>query len=258
MWSPFIKRRRSTIKQSNILIIEKDESVAIPIAAALEGAGFQVIKTSDAFDGIRSIYQKFPDLIILDTGLSIINEENAYNHIREVSYLPIIVLGSQEEAAESLELGADVFMIKPPSLRELVARVRNLLKRKSKFDNDRMTRPPGANTNNLPYNFFNDFPKDPSIENNPMQHEQDMQDSSDGLKYFTSTEFRLAKYLINNEGHFIDYSRIIRDVWDGNKVSIDTIHFYVGRLRKKLQALFPHHIDIINYRGIGYRLEGQS
>ncbi len=190
--------------------------------------------------------------------MPIINEENAYNHIREFSYLPIIVLGSQEEAAESLELGADVFMTKPPSLRELVARVRNLLKRKSEFDNDRMNRPPGANTNNLPYNFLDNTPTNTSSENNHPEHKSDVQGGSDGLKYFTSTEFRLAKYLINNEGRFIDYSRIIRDVWDGNKVSIDTIHFYVGRLRRKLQALFPHQVDIINYRGIGYRLEEQS
>ena len=91
MWCPFIKRRRSTIKQSNILIIEEDESVAIPIAAALEGAGFQVTKTSDAFDGIRSIYQKYPDLIILDTELSIINEENAYNHIREIKERDLVI-----------------------------------------------------------------------------------------------------------------------------------------------------------------------
>jgi two-component system response regulator ArlR len=159
-------------------------------------------------------------------------------HIREVSYLPIIVLGNQEEAAESLELGADVFMTKPPSLRELVARVRSLLQRKSRFEGKK--KPPGT-----------------SITNNSLNESAPVQDKSDGLKYFTSTEFRLAKYLINNEGNFIDYSRIIRDVWDGNKVSIDTIHFYVRRLRKKLQALFPYQVDIINYRGIGYRLEEQ-
>ena len=147
-------------------------------------------------------------------------------------------------------------MTKPPSLRELVARVRNLLERKSKFDNDRTNKPPGANsTYNSVYNFLNESFNNSPSEDNRTQHNPDEQDGTDGLKYFTSTEFRLAKYLINNEGNFIDYSRIIRDVWDGNKVSTDTIHFYVRRLRKKIQALFPYNVDIIDYRGLGYRLE---
>jgi len=205
------------------------------VAAALEGAGFEVISAQDALEGLRKLYESYPDVIIMDRGLPDVFGEDACIRIRQASYLPIIVLGNYEDVAESLEIGADAFMTKPPSLRELVARVRNLLKRKPRFY-DR-NQGPGM-----------------SIDIDNIKNNLSSEDDN-GLSNLSATEFRLASCLVNNKDKLLDYPRLIGEVWGGKKVTRDTLHYYIRRLRKKLQAFFSNPINIINYRGVGYRLE---
>jgi len=156
-----------------------------------------------------------------------VNGEDPYLRIRQASYLPIIVLGSQEEAAEMLELGADAYIPKPPSLSELVARVRALLRRKPRYD--------------LP----GDNPK-PEIENR-------LPKGGNGLNGLTPTEFRLASCLILNKGRLLGYPRLISEVWGGKEVSLDNLHFYIRRLRSKLG-----NIGVFGLRGIGYCFSGDG
>ncbi len=203
------------------------------VAAALEGAGYEVTRATDALDGLKKLYESYPDVIIIDRGLPEVYGEDACLRIRQASYLPIIVLGGHEDAAESLELGADAFMTKPPSLRELVARVRSLLKRKPKFD--KRDDNPGMNIDNM--------------QSNPPS------EKGNGLGYLSATEFRLASCLVLNKGRLLDYSRLIGEVWAGKEVTLATLYFYIRCLREKLQAFFPNPINIINYRGVGYCLE---
>lgn len=223
------------IKPTRILLIEKDETLASEATVALEKAGYKVDRAVDYPSGLKKLYEEYPDLIIVSNELPMANDEDPYLRIRQASYLPIIVLGSQkEEAAEMLELGADAYVTKPPSLNELVARVRVLLRRKPKSG------PPGGN-NRLPFKDYFD--------------RGDNGNGSDGL---TSTEFRLASCLVLNKGRLLDYSKLISEVWGGKEVSLDTLHFYVRRLRHKLlQHYTPCHI--VNSRGVGYYLrEGAS
>ena len=81
------------------------------VSAALEGAGYEVVRTADVLEGLSKLYQKYPDVIIIASGLPKVQGEDAYLRIREVAYLPIIVLGSQEEEVEMLELGADALLV---------------------------------------------------------------------------------------------------------------------------------------------------
>jgi len=108
--------------------------LAAKATAALEEAGYRADRAVDAQEGLRKLYEVYPDLIIAASELPMVNGEEALLRIRQASYLPIIVLGSEEEAVETLELGVDAYMTKPPSLGELVARVRALLRRKLKRD----------------------------------------------------------------------------------------------------------------------------
>lgn len=206
------------------------------VAAALEGAGYEVTRAKDALDGLKKLYESYPDVIIVDRGLPQVSGEDACLRIRQASYLPIIVLGRQEDAAESLELGADAFMTRPPSLRELVARVRSLLKRKPRFDDK------DNDGNKLNVENGNAKSNPPSANGN-------------GLGYLSATEFRLASYLVLNKDRLLDYSRIITEVWSGKEITLDTLYSYIHRLRKNLQAFFSNPINIINYRGTGYCLE---
>ena len=195
----------------------------------MEGAGFRVLLAADTLEGIKNLYQDYPDLIIAARELSVVNGEESFIRIRQASYLPIVVIGNQEEAAETLELGADAFMTKPPNLKELIARVRRLLQRKPDFG----WREDNYGPNN---NISNDA-------------------NENRLNYLSATEFRLASCLILNKGKLLDYNQLIGEVWGGKEGSRDTLHSYVRRLREKIQAYFPYKINIFNYRGVGYCLE---
>lgn len=215
------------MKSACILIIEKDEALAVKVAAALEEAGYTVVTTSDARDGLKKLYEAYPDLIIVARELPMVNGEDPCLRIRQASYLPIIVLGSNEESAEMLELGADAYMTKPPSLSELVARVHSLLRRKPRSD------PPG--------------------ENRKLEIENRLPKGGDGSNGLTPTEFRLASCLLLNKGRLLDYPQLISEVWGGKEVSLGTLHFYMRRLRQKLA-----NISIFGLRGVGYCYSGDG
>ena len=215
------------IKPPCILVIEKDEALAVKAIAALEEAGYKVVRVTDTLDGLKQLYEAYPDLIIVAADMPMVNGEDACLQIRQACYLPIIVLGSQEEAVEMLELGADAYMTKPPSLTELVARVHVLLRRKPRYDR---------------------------LRHNPkLEIENRLPKGGKGLNGLTPTEFRLASCLILNEGRLLDYPWLISGVWGGKKVSLDTLHFYMRRLRSKLA-----NVGILGLRGIGYCFSGKT
>lgn len=209
------------MKLAHILLIESDDALAMKTVTALEEAGHKAERASDALDGLKKLHQAYPNLIIVAREPSMVNREEAYFRIRQASYVPIIVLGHEEDAAEMLELGADVYMTKPVNLEELAARVNALLRRKGKDD------PPGANPG--------------------LQMQNYLTQEGKGLGGFTHTEFRLASCLMRSEGWLLSYRQLIAEVWGGKTVTIDTLHFYMRRLRQKLA-----NGDIFTVRGVGY------
>lgn len=209
------------MKPARILIVEKDEVLVAKIAEALTDEGYEVVVANDALDGLKNIYEAYPDLVIMARELPIVNGENPYIRMRQLSYLPIIALGNQEEAAETLEIGADAYMTKPPDVNELVARVNSLLRRKHK---------------NGPQN---DNPV-PMIKTH-------INKGGNGHHKLTPTEFRLASCLVLNKGKLLEYRRIISEVWGGKTLAIDTLHYYVRRLRQKLA-----NGSIFMVRNVGY------
>jgi DNA-binding response OmpR family regulator len=98
-------------------------------ADALRKEGYTVFTASGTAEGLDRLKESRPDLIIMDDGLQADSDEDAIRQIRRCSYLPILVLGRHREVVEALERGADAFLPRPPSLSELKARVRVLLRR---------------------------------------------------------------------------------------------------------------------------------
>lgn len=118
---------------ASIVIIEKDESLASVMETALKEAGHAVEKISEPAEVVEIMYQVHPELVILSEDLSKVEREDFCMRIRKASYLPIILIGSKDNAAEALESGFDVHISRPPDICELVARVQSLIRRKSDF-----------------------------------------------------------------------------------------------------------------------------
>lgn len=179
-------------------------------------------------EGIKKLYETHPDLIVVAQELTVEDGEDAYLRIRQSSYLPLIVIGGRGGAAEMLESGADAYVVRPLSLGELVARVRALLRRK-----------PG--------------PKPPGNSNTREMYNRSQQDDKNGLNGLTPTETRLSSCLLYNRGRLLSYSDIINQVWGNKKVSLDTLHFYMRRLRQKL-----FNGSLYMFRGVGYCFNGDN
>lgn len=211
------------MKKALVLVVEKDRALAAEAAAALREAGYEVAEAADGADGLKKIYETNPDVIIASTDLPPVDGADACECIRQASYLPFIVLGSREEVARLLELGADAGIVNPPSGREMVARVHALLKRKGNGGS-------GGGRGIETY----------------LQADAD----AGGL---SPTERRLGRCLLTNEGRLLGYPQLIREVWGGKKVSVDTLHCYIRRLRRKLA-----NFKIAGVRGIGYGFSGGS
>jgi len=118
------------MKRPRILVIENDEAAAGRVVSFLEEAGYDVVKAADAAVGMAMLYETRPDLVVMAGSLPVLNGEDPCLRIRQVSYLPIIVLGGIYDAVEALELGADAYIGEPPGREELVARVNALLHRR--------------------------------------------------------------------------------------------------------------------------------
>ena len=164
--------------------------------------------------------------------MGMVDGEDTYARIQQTTHLPLIVIGVQEEAVEVLELGADAFMVKPPSLTELVARVRRLLQQKSRVG----TRGDKS---------------EPKIEN-------DLTRRRNGLSTLGAVEYCLTLCLIFSKGRVIDYSKLVTEAWKGKDVSAETLHAHMRSLSKKLQAFFRSRVKIVYHPGIGYSLEEED
>ena len=187
---------------------------------------------ADGYQGLSSIYESCPDLVIMAQDLPVLNAEELCSRLRQVSHLPIIALGNREKGAdevEMLELGADAYMSKPPDLTELIARVRSLLRRRR----GRGPNPPGGDSGG--------------------ELEKRTPRRGNGPGDLTATEFRLLSCLMLNEGRLVPHSQLVSEVWGGKQVSLDCLKVYVRCLRQKLSHAFTSPGYILNHRGVGYR-----
>ena len=137
------------IRAPRILVISKEKTSTSGAVDALRKEGYTVFTANGTAEGMNRLRESRPDLIIMDDGLQAKGDEDAIRQIRRSSYLPILVLGRHHETVEALERGADAFLPRPPSLSELKARVKVLLRRSTSRnlrlkDSNRTVNGPGA------------------------------------------------------------------------------------------------------------------
>ncbi len=217
-----------------VLIVEDEVDIADLIMFNLQRAGYEVFKAHDGIRGTEVAIRERPDLVVLDLMLPGRDGYSVFREIRRdarTSNIPVIMLTARaqtEDRIQGLEAGADDYLTKPFSPKELVLRVNAILKRTDA--------PPGAVEFNFgPFRFDKNAVKF-YLENEPLD--------------LTSTEFKLLLFLCERPGKPQDRNDLLRTVWGySDEVHSRTLDTHMKRLRQKLGA---YGTLIETVRGVGY------
>ncbi len=222
---------------ARILIVEDDPSIRLGLKRSLEFEGFTVDLARDGEEAIQRAFDKKPDLIVLDIMLPRVNGFEVCRTVRKYDpTLPILILsakGDEGDKVLGLELGADDYVTKPFSIRELTARIKAALRRRRAMEGEVDTFEEGG----LRIDFAGQI----------LTVEGDERELS-------TREFKLLRHLIQNRGRVLSRDQILNKVWgydyDGTPRTIDN---FINKLRQKLgdDPVSPTWIQTV--RGSGYK-----
>ncbi len=225
-------------RQNRVLVVEDEQDIAMLIKHALERSGdahVEIVPTGD--EALRSAGQSPPDLLILDLNLPVLSGTEVCRLLRAqpaTAHIPIIMLTARTSEADrvgGLDLGADDYVTKPFSLRELAARVRAVLRRKGGLPVSPASIYRGAH-------LAADFDAVAiSVDAQPVR--------------LTRREFELLRFLVENRNRVLSRERLLERVW-GYEHYIETrsVDVHVGRLRAKLGVVGQQIETVV---GLGYR-----
>jgi DNA-binding response OmpR family regulator len=228
-------------KQYHILIIEDDPGIAASLRTGLEREGFQVTWKSTGESGVEFAQNKAPDLIILDVrlpdglGFDFCHEMRTLNLKQPI--LMLTVRSDEMDKVLGLEMGADDYMTKPFGIRELLSRIRALLRR--------AYGELAANGSDVLY--VRDIVIDCS-KGQALRGERPIN--------ITPTEFRILVYLAQNSGKALSRAQILGEVWGTDESMIDerVVNVHIRRLREKIELDASKPQILLTVPGIGYRL----
>jgi DNA-binding response OmpR family regulator len=221
-----------------ILIIEDDPGILLSLKDELESEGYVAYSAEDGEKGLEMAKQQRPDLIILDIMLPIMDGYEVCKRLRmEGDATPIIMLTVKDKEIDrvlGLELGADDYVTKPFSLRELMARVKAVLRRTEERAKDLTT-----------YNFA-------QIELDFKKYEAKKKGKKLDL---THLEFQMLKLFIQRKGEVISRDDFLDKIWgeDNMVVSFRTVDSHMANIRKKIEDDPSDPKHIISIRGVGYK-----
>lgn len=221
-----------------ILIVEDEASIADTIRYALATDGFEPVWCATGSDALASLASQAIDLAVLDVGLPDMNGFELFRRMQQVAEVPVIFLTARSEEIDrvvGLELGADDYMAKPFSPRELSARVRVVLRRIKKSSSPV---PPMATASPL---LLDEVRRRISYYQQPLE--------------LSRYEYGLLKTLLARPGRVYSRDELLDLVWDDSNERFDrTVDTHIKTLRAKLAAITPTLDPILTHRGIGYAL----
>jgi two-component system response regulator RegX3 len=222
-----------------ILVVEDEESFRDALHYMLTREGFDVIIAPNGAEGIRLFDAKNPDLVLLDLMLPEVSGTDVCKYIRSKSSTPVIMLTAKDTEIDKvvgLELGADDYVTKPFSTRELLARIRAVMRRGGEVEIDSI----GA------------------IEGGPirMDVERHTLTVNGESVPMPLKEFELLEFLMRNSGRVLTRGQLMDRVWGSNYVGDGkTLDVHIKRIRSKVEPDPANPVYLSTIRGLGYRFE---
>lgn len=224
-------------KDQRILLVEDDGGIVWALNEVLRGEGFEVCAVSGETEAKRYLEGgSLPDVILLDLSLADGNGFSLFCTVKEKYGVPTIFLtasGDEESVCRELELGAEDYIAKPFRARELVSRIRSVLRR-------------STCTRNIV-----------QLENVTVDTDKGTVTKNGAEIALSALEYRILLVFIGNRGRLLSRSRLLEEIWDvgGDFVNDNTLTVYIKRLREKIEddPQDPHIIKTV--RGLGYRVD---
>jgi two-component system, OmpR family, response regulator RegX3 len=225
-----------TTDAQRVLVVEDESTLAASVRFHLEREGFEVDVALDGTQGLELFRRRPPDVVLLDLMLPGMSGMDVCRHIRRTSDVPVIMVTAKDAEADvvaGLELGADDYVKKPFSMRELVARVRANLRRPVEVTRDEVL-------------------SSGALTLDPLRHEVRVAGKEVSLR---PKEFALLEALLSERGRLVTREALLEAVWGpvfyGDPKTLDV---HIRRLRAKVEK-DPHRpVLILTVRGFGYKL----
>jgi two-component system, OmpR family, response regulator RegX3 len=226
-----------------ILIVEDEESFVDALCIALGREGFRVHVARDGAEALTTFDAVHPDLVLLDVMLPKMSGVDVCRHLRSRSTVPIIMVtakGSEIDLVVGLEVGADDYVTKPYRLRELVARIRAVMRRAPRE----------------PERGGEDVIDGGDVTLDLQRHEVTIRGQVVGLPL---KEFELLTVLLENAGRVVTRERLIDRIWGADYVGdTKTLDVHIKRLRGKVETNPSEPSRILTIRGVGYKYQRQA
>ncbi|MEI6623033.1 MAG: response regulator transcription factor [Actinomycetes bacterium] len=227
---------------SRILIVEDEESFSDALSFMLRREGFDVGVAADGRAALELFEREGADLVLLDVMLPGLSGTEVCRALRQVSTVPIIMLTAKDSEIDKvvgLELGADDYVTKPFSSRELLARLRAVLRRRSS-EAEEKAKPTSV------------------LEVGPVRMDVDRHQvvvSGTSVK-LPLKEFELLEFLLRNAGRVLTRGQLIDRIWGSDYVGdTKTLDVHVKRIRAKIEPDPANPIYLVTLRGLGYKLD---
>lgn len=220
-----------------VLVVEDEHKLAEVLRTYLQASAYEVMCIDNGMDALPAVHDWQPDLILLDLMLPGKDGLDVCREIRAELQTPIIMMTARTEEIDrllGLELGADDYICKPYSPREVVARVKAVLRRSSSNQSDKVT-------NNSPLTINND----------------NYEAILDGTRLdLTPIEFRLLVLLSSQPGRIFSRDQVLNGIYEDHRIVTDrAVDSHIKNLRKKLSAIRPDQEIIRSIYGVGYAFE---
>jgi two-component system, OmpR family, response regulator RegX3 len=227
---------------ARVLVVEDEESFSDALSYMLRKEGFEVSVAPTGTSALTQFDRTGADIVLLDLMLPEMSGTEVCRQLRQRSAVPIIMVTARDSEIDKvvgLELGADDYVTKPYSARELIARIRAVLRRGGDGDDVGLT--------------------DGVLEAGPVRMDVERHVVSVNGEPITLPlkEFDLLEYLMRNSGRVLTRGQLIDRVWGADYVGdTKTLDVHVKRLRSKIEADPANPVHLVTVRGLGYKLEG--